>query len=115
MPRLSLFLRASALILCLTAPLVAETPRVLPEGQFPKDARLKAARTLHDPYHPWTPPATLAEWEREKQRLREQLLVALGLWPMPAMAKPVPVIHGKIERDGYTIEKVSFESFPAMS
>jgi hypothetical protein len=112
MSRFSLVVRSAVLVLVVAQAAVAQTPRVLPEGQFPKDARLKAARTLYDAYHPWTPPATLPEWEHQKQRLREQLLVSLGLWPMPVMAKPVPVIHGKIERDGYTIEKVSFESFP---
>lgn len=119
MPRLPLVVRSAVLLLGIVAFVLcgsqdawADSPRVLPEGQFPKDARLKALRTLNDAYHPWSPPTTLAEWEQQKQRLREQLLVSLGLWPMPVMAKPVPVIHGKIERDGYTIEKVSFESFP---
>src|SRR6202035_4602121 len=44
--------------------------------------------------------------------LREQLQVALGLWPMPEKTPLSPVIHGKIERDGYTIEKVFFASMP---
>src|SRR6185369_15516590 len=44
--------------------------------------------------------------------LREQLLVATGLWPMPEKTPLNAVVHGKIERDGYTIEKVYFASMP---
>ena len=46
------------------------------------------------------------------QQLREQLLVANGLWPMPEKTPLNAVVHGKIERDGYTIEKVYFASMP---
>ena len=40
------------------------------------------------------------------------MLVANGLWPMPAKTPLNPVIHGKVERDDYTVEKVIFESLP---
>ena len=77
-----------------------------------QDARLKPLRTLNDAYHPWVPPPTRAAWDAEAQRLREQLLVACGLWPMPEKTPLDPVIHGRIERDGYTVEKVFFASRP---
>ena len=38
--------------------------------------------------------------------------MAEGLWPMPEKTPLNAVIHGKIERDGYTIEKVFFASMP---
>ena len=38
--------------------------------------------------------------------------VAEGLWPEPEHTPLNAVIHGKIERDGYTIEKVFFASMP---
>ena len=44
--------------------------------------------------------------------MREQVLVANGLWPMPPRTPLNPVIHGKIDRDGYTVEKVFFASLP---
>ena len=44
--------------------------------------------------------------------MREQVLVANGLWPMPDKTPLNPVIHGKIDRDDYTIEKVFFASYP---
>jgi len=86
--------------------------RVLPEGKLPPDARLKPPRTLNDAYHPWTPPATKEAWEQEAKRIREQVLVSNGLWPMPPSAPLQPVIHGRIERDDYTIDKVIFASLP---
>lgn len=53
-----------------------------------------------------------ADWERRAGALRTQVLVAEGLWPMPERTPLNPVVHGKIDRDGYTIEKVFFTSLP---
>ncbi|MBI3861559.1 MAG: acetylxylan esterase [Planctomycetia bacterium] len=89
----------------------ADVPRVLEPGKLPADKRL-AVRTTNDAAHPWAPPTTLPAWEAVKTRIREQMLVGMGLWPMPPMAPLNPVIHGKIERDDYTIEKVFFASHP---
>src|ERR1043165_804696 len=63
-------------------------------------------------YHPWTPPSTREAWEARKAILKEQLLVSQGLWPMPQKVPLNAVIHSKIERDGYTVEKVFFVSHP---
>lgn len=86
--------------------------RVLPDGQKPADARLAPLRNLNDAYHPWNPPASKEAWEVERERIREQILVSLGLWPLPPKTPLKPVIYGKIERDDYTIEKVYFPSLP---
>ena len=51
-------------------------------------------------------------WEQRRKELREQVLVSQGLWPMPEKTPLNPVVHGKVERDGYTIEKVFFASTP---
>ncbi len=40
------------------------------------------------------------------------MLVALGLWPMPTKTPANAVIHGRVDRDDYTVEKVYLESFP---
>lgn len=63
-------------------------------------------------YFPFNPPASLQQWEQRKEYVRRQILVATGLWPMPTNTPLHPVVHGKIERDGYTVEKVYFESAP---
>jgi dienelactone hydrolase len=77
----------------------------------PKDSRLGKPKDLNG-YFPMKVPGSLKEWEKRRKELREQVLVALGLWPMPEKTPLHPVIHGKIDRDDYTIEKVFFASLP---
>ncbi len=60
-------------------------------------------------------PATAAAWQDRKRHLREQMLVALGLWPMFPKTPLAPKISGKIDRDQYTIEKVVLETFPGFT
>src|SRR5919205_39998 len=57
-------------------------------------------------------PSSKEEWEARRKQLREQVLVATGLWPLPPKTPLNPVIHGQIDRDDYTIEKVFFASYP---
>ena len=104
---------ALLLVTAAAAALWAESaPRVFDPPAAPDDTRL---RDTHDVDHPYlfTPHfADKAAWERHAKALREQVLVAEGLWPMPPKTPLNPVIHGKIERDDYTIEKVFFASYP---
>ena len=86
-------------------------PRVLPQGQLPDDRRLGPLVDLNG-YFPFTPCPSKEAWSRRAERLRRQLLVALGLWPMPARTPPRAVVHGRIDRGGYSVEKVFFESYP---
>ena len=87
--------------------------RVAPAGSPSPDARLsQPLRLLRDAYHPWAPPQNKQAWEAEAERIREQLLVASGLWPLPERTTLEPVVHGRIEKDGYTVEKVFFASRP---
>ncbi len=98
-------------ILAWTTPLVADSVRVLPPGQQPHDRRLQPLKTLND-YFPFSPPPTKEAWLARAERVRRQLLVATGLWPMPTKTPANAVIHGRVDRDGYTVEKVYLESFP---
>jgi hypothetical protein len=78
-----------------------------------KDKRLiDAPKHWNLKYYPWTPPTTKDAWETRRAVLKEQLLVSQGLWPLPEKTPLNAVVHGKIERDGYTIEKVFFASHP---
>jgi dienelactone hydrolase len=74
-----------------------------------RDARLTELRHL-DRRYPWTPPASRAAWERRAGELRRHILVSAGLWPLPARTPLRPQIFGRVERSGYTVEKVYFES-----
>lgn len=87
------------------------TPRALPGGKLPDDRRLQPLKDL-DGYFPFQPSATPAAWHARAQQVRRGLAVSLGLWPMPEKTPLNPVIHGKIEREDYTVEKVYFESLP---
>lgn len=106
------FLLAVALAMSCTLPLVsAAAPRALPEGALPNDVRLQPPKDLNG-YFPFTPPKTPAEWEQRAAYVRRQILVSQGLWPMPEKSPLNAVIHGKIERPDYSVEKVYFESAP---
>jgi len=89
----------------------SDLSRVLQTGEQLTDSRLGKPKTLND-YFPFTPPASREAWEARRKQVREQMLVSTGLWPMPEKTPLNPVIHGKIDRDEYTIEKVFFASYP---
>ena len=86
-------------------------PRVLPENMLPNDTRLGPLKDL-DGYFPFHPFQFPAPWFHRAEQVRRQILVALGLWPMPEKTPLNPVIHGKMDRGDYTVEKVYFESYP---
>src|SRR4051812_1699574 len=75
------------------------------------DVRLGAPKTLND-YFPFVVPKSKEAWEARRKQLREQLLVATGLWPMPEKTPLNATVHGKIDKGEYTIEKVYFASSP---
>ena len=89
----------------------AETVRVLPPGQLPEDKRLGPLTDLNG-YFPFVPCKTRQQWAVRSERVHRQLLVATGLWPMPTKTPANAVVHGLVERDGYTVEKVFLESYP---
>jgi len=108
--------RASALcavvvLSWLAAPLSGQAPRALaPEAQ-PADIRLGALRDL-DGYFPFAPAASVELWQARAEQVRQQMLVSLGLWPLPSRTPLNPVIHGRRDENGYSVEKVYFESMP---
>ena len=85
--------------------------RVFDAGQQPEDARLKDPIDLNG-YFPFEVPRSKAAWEQRRAELKQRVLVSTGLWPMPAKQPLHPTIHSKVLRDGFTVEKVYFESLP---
>jgi len=77
----------------------------------PQDIRSQDPKDLNG-YFPFLPPSDLEAWEARATQLRQRVLVANGLWPLPARTPLNPVIRDKVLRDGFTIEKVTFESVP---
>lgn len=52
------------------------------------------------------------QWEARKRWLREHVLNSAGLLPLPPRTPLRAKFFGRIERQGYSVEKVYFESFP---
>ena len=99
-------------ILTLTIPhAFGESPRVRVENQRSKDGRLESPKTLNG-HFPFKVPSDAGAWYERAELLRRRILVATGLWPMPEKTPLNAVIHGKSQRDGFSIEKVYFESLP---
>ncbi len=107
-------LRVWMMCLCLAwlpAGSLAAPPRALSPGEVPADHRLQPLKDL-DGYFPFHPPATREAWARRAEQVRRRILVSQGLWPLPTRTPLNAVIHGRLERDEYTVEKVYFESAP---
>jgi dienelactone hydrolase len=51
-------------------------------------------------------------WTARADYVRKQVLVANGLWPLPEKTPLNAKRFGRIDRDGYSIEKACFESYP---
>lgn len=94
-------------------PARADVPRVLSAGKLPNDRRLGKLKDLNG-YFPWEPYDSYEAWQKRAEYVRRQVLVALGLWPMPEKTPLEPVIHGKVDRDEYTVEKVIIETHPGL-
>src|SRR5690606_33978385 len=88
-------------------------PRALPEGELPKDQRLGELKDL-DGYFPFAVPKTLEEWNVRRSEVGRQLLLANGLWPVPERGPIEATVHDPVEREGYTVSRVFFESAPGL-
>jgi dienelactone hydrolase len=114
MPRHLRLLAVAGGALFAAATLAAQGPlhRVVTPGTALGDPRVSAPRTLDAPAT-FTPAfKTRADWDARAATLRRQVQVAVGLWPMPERGPVKAAVHGRIVREGYTIEKVSFASLP---
>ncbi len=100
-----------AFVVCCVSSLAVADVKVLPDGRTPADKRLGALKDLNG-YFPLEVPATKEEWAKRADVVRKQVLVSQGLWPMPTKGPLTPVIHGKVDRDDFTVERVYFESAP---
>lgn len=111
--RPSLCLPAILLFLCCANSIVAAQPGppVPPQNAVNQDARNRDIVTTDT--HLSLPHFTsLKQWEERKASLRNQILVAAGLSPMPQKIPLHPQVFGKLAGKGYTIEKVLIETLP---
>lgn len=63
---------------------------------------------------PWNFPEVESReaWQARAKEIREQILVSCGLWPLPEKSPLNAVVFDKVERDGYSIEKVHLQPYP---
>ena len=77
----------------------------------PVDRRRTEVRHLNLPCE-FAAPSTKEAWEKRARSLREHILVSMGLWPNPARNPLNAEITHRVEREGYSIENVRFQSLP---
>jgi len=90
----------SSAVLCFAANLSAETM-----SNRSENVDLKTPRTFPEI-------KTRAEWKARAKEIREQVLVSCGLWPLPEKTPLRARVFDKVKCDGYSIEKVYFQTYP---
>lgn len=76
-----------------------------------EDSRLGEPLTLHG-YHPFRSVENAEAWESRRADIRDRVLLASGLLPLPEKTPLRAKRFDRRERDGFAVEKVYFESFP---
>ena len=71
------------------------------------------ARDLNTP-RTFPPIESREDWKDRSAQIRNQALASCGLIPLPPKSPLNAQVFGKVERDGYTIEKVYFETYPGI-
>jgi dienelactone hydrolase len=107
-------LKAGVMIVLIAA-IIASAPRLAaqqPNAHVPKEDSRNANITTVDTHMPLPEFTTLQAWEQRKVFLRNQILVAAGLSPMPEKTPLHAQVFGKIEEKDYSIEKVLIETLP---
>ena len=88
----------------------AESPVVFPDD-LPRDHRLDDLRTLNG-FFPFQPVSNLKQWTQRQSDIKRRILVSQGLWPLPTKTPLNAVIHSRVDRDDYVVDRVFFESIP---
>jgi dienelactone hydrolase len=57
---------------------------------------------------------TKEAWEKQRPELRRQFLDMMGLWPLPEKTPLNAKVTGTVEGEGFTVEKLVFESRPGL-
>lgn len=100
-----------AMLPALAGSVSGEEQKPMGNGASTLDRRAVEVRHLNMRYT-FQAPATRQAWEARRKELREQILVGAGLWPLPEKTPLNARVFGKIEGDGYTVEKVLIETWP---
>lgn len=107
--KLTSALVTAAVALSIPAAALAQAAAPAPAPAYPRP--LAELNTGYFPFHR-EGPITPETWPARQKQIRERILLASGLFPLPTKTPLNAVIHGRIERDDYTVDRVFFESFP---
>lgn len=77
----------------------------------PEDRRAEVVQDVNTP-RTFPRMESRSEWEARARELRENILVSCGLWPLPERTPLDAHVFGKVEREGYSVEKVYFQTRP---
>jgi hypothetical protein len=93
--------------LALITTAIAQQPA--PQPEYPRPLR-----DLNKSYFPFQAEGLALPdgWKARAEDIRERILLACGLFPLPTKTPLNPVIHGRVERDTFVVDRVFFESFP---
>ncbi|MBM4013443.1 MAG: hypothetical protein FJ293_00545 [Planctomycetes bacterium] len=88
-----------------------------PPDHGERDASLQVARAARHPGATWSERLDRAaqsdeSWRARSDEIRTQILVASGLWPEPERPPVHARLSGRVERDGYSVERVEIETLP---
>src|SRR5690349_5702957 len=75
------------------------------------DVRLQPLKDLNG-YFPFDPPKSKEAWAARAATVRRQVLVANGLWPLPTKTPLNAVVHGRVDRPDFTVDRVILETVP---
>jgi dienelactone hydrolase len=95
----------------LAATLLSSLAAAAHDEAIPRADRRAEVLTLDSAYT-FAPYADREAWLARARFLRVQVLVSAGLWPLPDKGPLNAQVFGRIERDGYSVEKAHFESHP---
>ncbi|HBE69674.1 MAG TPA: hypothetical protein DDW52_16130 [Planctomycetaceae bacterium] len=99
-------MRAIGILLCLSATVL------LAETLLGQDNEPLRDYNSHCPFE--SVPQTLDQWQSRAADLRLQLRVATGLHPKIDLPPVQPDIYGQVDRDGYSIQRMVFDSLPGL-
>ena len=102
------------LLLPAACPLLAQQRIALPADRlrmFQESLQLRASAITRQSL---SSRHSLAEWKEERPKLRQRLLFMLGLDPLPPKTPLHAAVTGRLEREGYRIENVLFQSMPGL-
>jgi dienelactone hydrolase len=112
-------MRTLALLFALPAFAFAQPREIapMPRQVFPGEAMIEAyfhtqAKQLAD--NCLNDLTTKEAWEKRRPELRRQFLEMMGLDPLPARTDLKATITGTVQGDGYTVEKLHFQSIPGL-